>query len=285
MINALIKNGDRSTIISMPAGRREMAEKLYHIGINTPADKISCRGLSDPPINVELNGDTDMETKLIAVLTEWDTVGGLNGVLSRFYALPMQNRQECEVEVLADGVANLPRFCECLSKHLPSEIEVKYYCPLKVMLYERNEYGDIDESLYSELAGSFADSYEDEIRERLHQYNNDGIDMAEYFSGSNGVTGKLKSAEWDFESHGGTLYGCIKVKLTAPFTPEEETEFKEWIRGQNSDGLGEGFEQQEIDISDGEMYVSYWHSGNDYYIDNETEFDYRLSGDIGMGGM
>ena len=153
------------------------------------------------------------------------------------------------------------------------------------MLYERNEYGDIDESLYSELDGNFADSYEEEIRDRLHQYNNDGIDMAEYFSGSNGVTGKLKSAEWDFESHGGTLYGRIKVKLTAPFTPEEETEFKEWIRGQNSDGLGEGFEQQEIDISDGEMYVSYWHSGNDYYIDNETEFVHRLSGDIGMGGM
>lgn len=192
---------------------------------------------------------------------------------------------ECEAEVLAEGVANLPRFCGYLSKHLPSEMEVKYYCPLKVMLYERNEYGDIDESLYSELDGNFADSYEEEIRDRLHQYNNDGIDMAEYFSGSNGVTGKLKSAEWDFESHGGTLYGRIKVKLTAPFTPEEETEFKEWIRGQNSDGLGEGFEQQEIDISDGEMYVSYWHSGNDYYIDNETEFVHRLSGDIGMGGM
>ena len=92
MINVLIKNGDRSTILSMPAGRREMAEKLYHIGINKPADKISCRGLSDPPINVELTGDTEMETKLIAVLTEWDTVGDLNGVLSRFYALPMQNR-------------------------------------------------------------------------------------------------------------------------------------------------------------------------------------------------
>ena len=175
MINVLIKNGKRSTIISMPAGRREMAEKLYHIGINKPADKISCKGLSDPPINVELTGDTEMEIKLIAVLTEWDTVGGLNGVLSRFYALPMQNRQECEAEVLAEGVANLPRFCGYLSKHLPSEIEVKYYCPLKVMLYERNEYGDIDESLYSELDGSFADSYEEEIRDKLQQYNNDGI--------------------------------------------------------------------------------------------------------------
>lgn len=53
MINALIKNGDRSTILSMPAGHREMAEKLYHIGINIPADKIPCIGLNDPPMGIE----------------------------------------------------------------------------------------------------------------------------------------------------------------------------------------------------------------------------------------
>ena len=155
MINALIKNGERSTSISMPTGRREMAEKLYHIGVNISAEKILCIGLNDLPIKVELTGDTEMETKLIAILTEWDTVGGLNGVLSRFYALPMQNRQECEAEVLAEGVANLPRFCECLSKHLPSEIEVKYYCPLKVMLY--NVFGTLFERVLP--ASSVANCY------------------------------------------------------------------------------------------------------------------------------
>ena len=49
MINALIKNGDRSTIVSIPTGRREMAEKLYHIGVNIPAEKILCIGLNNPP--------------------------------------------------------------------------------------------------------------------------------------------------------------------------------------------------------------------------------------------
>ena len=36
----------------------------------------------------------------------------------------------------------------------------------------------------------------------------------------------------------------------------------------------------------GFMYVSYWHSGDDYYIDNETEFEDRLANQgMTMGGM
>ena len=285
MLNVLVTNGDPSSIIGLPANRRELAEKLHSIGIEMPAEKIPCVGVSDPQIHVNLTGDTEMERMLISALTDRDTVGGLNGVLSRFYDLPMQNRQACEAETLEERVANLPRFCECLSRHLPNDIVVKYYCPLKIETLERNEYGDLDDSLSDELDGRFADAYEDEIREKLRAYNDDGVNMAEYFYGSNGVVGKLKAVEWDVEAHGGELYGCIKATLTAPLTAEEESEFKDWICGQNSDGLGEGFEQQCIETSDGEMYVHFWSSDEDYFIDNETEFGQRLNSDLEMGGM
>lgn len=41
---------------------------------------------------------------------------------------------------------------------------------------------------------------------------------------------------------------------------------KDWICGQNSDGLGEGFEQRPIETEWGDLYVHLWHSGNDYVI-------------------
>jgi len=34
------------------------------------------------------------------------------------------------------------------------------------------------------------------------------------------------------------------------------------VCGQNSDGYGEGFEQRPIKTPDGEIYVSFWDSGN-----------------------
>jgi len=43
----------------------------------------------------------------------------------------------------------------------------------------------------------------------------------------------------------------------------------EWT-GQYSDGWGEGFEQKQIKISQGELMVSFWDCNN-YYIHTEQE--------------
>ena len=59
--------------------------------------------------------------------------------------------------------------------------------------------------------------------------------------------------------------------------------FKDWILGQNSDGLGEGFEQQDIEIDDGILNVHFWNSSDEYYVENEDDFYNRM--DNGMGGM
>ena len=76
----------------------------------------------------------------------------------------------------------------------------------------------------------------------------------------------------------------IKVELAASLSLSEEKELKAWISGQNSDGFGEGLEQQEFEIDGGEGYLSFWNSGDNYFIKNETEFRQYLNNQT-MGGL
>lgn len=76
---------------------------------------------------------------------------------------------------------------------------------------------------------------------------------------------------------GGELYGVIRTGLREPFSPEEEKEWIDELTGQAADGFGEGLEQRGIKTDDGDIYVSFWHSGNDYFMENETDFRQRMS--------
>ena len=96
----------------------------------------------------------------------------------------------------------------------------------------------------------------------------------------------LSLADWGFEVLDNELYGRVDIRLTEPMTEEEENELREWIRGQNSDGLGEGYEQQGIPTDRGNLYVSFWDSGTGYFIKDSEEMDEYL-GHSGQqfGGM
>ena len=80
----------------------------------------------------------------------------------------------------------------------------------------------------------------------------------------------------------GTLYGRIDCYITEDLTPEETERLREALEGQNSDGFGEGFEQHEIRIDEGDLYVSFWNSGDSYFLDTEDEFYERIEQGSGM---
>lgn len=83
------------------------------------------------------------------------------------------------------------------------------------------------------------------------------------------------------------LFGRVDIRLTEPLTAEEKEQIREWVCGQNSDGAGEGFEQQHIETEDGTLNVSFWHSGNDYFVYTQSEMDVYIENRHGMqfGGM
>lgn len=162
----------------------------------------------------------------------------------------------------------------------PENIIERFYCPLTVHVFEEDD----GFSEGCEYDGSVAVAYEDEIRKMLQtEMARGGADMAKYYDGSG--KDKLLSVKWDVEERGGILFGVINAELTSPLSEGEKEEFLSWVEGQNSDGFGEGFEQRPLKTDDGEMYISFWHSGEDYYLYGEDQFNEYINSDMRMGGM
>ena len=88
---------------------------------------------------------------------------------------------------------------------------------------------------------------------------------------------------WSASARCVTSNGKITASLTEPFTDEEREDFLSWVSGQNSDGLGEGFEQRPIEIRDGELYVHLWQPGDDYFLCTKDQIPIDQSDGQGMG--
>ena len=117
---------------------------------------------------------------------------------------------------------------------------------------ESDEYG-------MPLDGTELADYEEVIREELERYGED--DLMQYFDGSESIHGKIKSAVVTIENKDGILYGCTKLELKEFLNPEELKELGDYITGQYSDGWGEGFEHQDIQVEEGILNVHFWHPG------------------------
>ena len=160
----------------------------------------------------------------------------------------------------------------------------KYYFPLTVNLIEYDEYGGLDiGDDGNEYDGRFAESYADDIESMFASYTEGDEDMATYFRDTP-LKQKIESMKWGFESVNNALWGVVDVTLNSDITPEEDEEIKDYITGQNSDGLGEGFEQQDIRVDEGILNVHFWKWSDDYQIYSEEELADQIESQ-GMGAM
>ena len=147
--------------------------------------------------------------------------------------------------------------------------EVKFYCPLKIVYdvdYEDNEIYPEDAVKYASIikAALAADEMPEE-RER-------GL-MTWYSYPEDDVSDKVYSAHMDVEVYDGELVGVIKAKILGELTESEIMCFKNFISGQLSDGAGESFEQRPITSNDGNIFVSFWNSDDNWALIPEDEFD------------
>ena len=274
-MNAIISKGDKTAHVQLPVERKQLAGALSYLGANHTSDyDLKYYEKNKDGLKVSLECFGVVENAIAKALPVGFRFHTLNESLTLMGNLPYQNRREVENTIKVDGLDSYEQLNRMLTEAYPQSVTTKYYCPLTIQVHGTNSWDEVDEDGYEEDS-AFAARHEDVIRQCFAEYNSiDENNMAEYFDGNNGVSEKLRSAEWGFERRNGELYGCITVQTAGPLTEEEEQDLKEWISGQNSDGLGEGFEQREIYFEGGHrgafMYVSFWSPDDDYFIDNQS---------------
>ena len=112
--------------------------------------------------------------------------------------------------------------------------------------------------------------YEDSIQKAVKQRSNDdGGNLMLYFDEerSPGVKEKVLSAIPSVEIRGDELMGCTTVKLREPLSEPEMQDLQDYLKGQFSDGWGEGFEQQEIQTGDGVLFVHFWEAPFNFEVE------------------
>mgnify|MGYP000360387769 FL=1 len=153
-----------------------------------------------------------------------------------------------------------------------------FYCPLQATIIDENgnEWNVAQEDL---------PVYENEIQVKIEDCQTADMDMAAYVGKYANLRDKLLYTEWRVENQNDRLYGKISCHLSAPLTEEETERLKDAIIGQNSDGFGDGIEQQGIKMEDGEIHVSLWNH-EEYFLKTKTEMDeYLQKNEIKMGGI
>ena len=141
-------------------------------------------------------------------------------------------------------------------------MQMKFYSPLTADFFPNEP--DYEDEFYDEYEGCpldghdlllYADAVDEAVKKDIADFNGD---LMQYYHEDDFVRRKVVSAVPSVEICGNKLCGCMNVELREPLNEGEQAALCDYISGQYSDGWGEGFEQREIDVGDGKLYVHFW---------------------------
>lgn len=266
----------------LPCHTLSLDSDLRKIGAEMPSRFLKLSGGEDSTVRMELKPMNKVAGQLMESFSGTGTLEDLNCAAQAVVHANKQIKPQLEQAVLQGRYPSLDSLLDGIHQltYDAGAASETYYFPLTGTIWER----DSDEGI--EVSDSFLLGYAEKIQERFATYmSGDTENMAFYYNGPG--NGKLLLADWGFEVQNDILYGKVDARLAEPMDERESAALKDWISGQNSDGLGEGYEQQEIRTEEGDMYVSFWHSGEDYFVYTQEEMDQHLSQSYGQefGGM
>ena len=141
-------------------------------------------------------------------------------------------------------------------------MQMKFYSPLTADFFP-NDTEDLGDD-YSEYEGcpldghdllQYADAVDEAVKKDIADFNGD---LMQHYHEDDSVRRKVVSAVPSVEIRGQKLCGCLTVELREPLNEGEQAALCDYVSGQYSDGWGEGFEQREIEVEDGKLYVHFW---------------------------
>ena len=212
-----------------------------------PGTRIRLNSMEDPyaPVAPGTEGEVDFVDDIGTIHMKWDNGRALGIVPGE------------------DSFSVLP----------PKLTPLKLYMPLTADLYERNEYGDLDDSS-TLLEGSELRGYQDQItaalvKNRMPEETERGL--MHWYDEADSVDRKVRTAVFTVEERDRQLWGVAECRVAGELSDTELEALKEYLTGQASDGWGEGFEQRDISVDDGgELYVHLWNS-DEWSIQTEQE--------------
>ena len=255
----------------LPTNINELHHALLEMGIRKTPRSILLEG--DNAAEVELTADSEIGSRLLRIFGKGDTLADANTVTFVVSTAREEILDELEQRIIYDQYLNKEMLFEDIRDmtQAAGPEKLTFYCPLTGQL-DDGEYDD-----YIDVGSGVLTAYQDQIEQAIEDEQPPEMgDMAQYLGRNAGVAAKLMSAVWTVEEVDGKLLGRIDCHLKEPLTVEEMTDLREEVIGQCSDGLGEGFEQRSISTDEGDLYVSYWQSGDDYFLCTEDELEEHL---------
>lgn len=282
MINVIVHNKENVYVAELSKGKMDILLGIRSIGICDKLEQIYLTDNKEDDIRVLLYSNSDVGTHIIKLLAGKNTLEDAIKVVHAIKNSNVEIKEELEQNIIYDqyhSIDELVQDIKEMTEELGSSIEY-FYFPLC---------GRIDDETCGEIADSqIFLNYEADIREAIErEQNQEDFDMAQFYYGNESVQKKLISAMWSVKKMNNELYGYVEIRLREELTDNERESLKYWILGQNSDGLGESFEQHPIYIEEGDLYISFWSADDDYFVYDSNEMHEYLSKQYKqqMGGM
>lgn len=201
------------------------------------------------------------------------------------------NFAEKLVDHVSERLSSDPRIEDCELTHNSLQVtkrelvETRLYCPLRFEV----DMDDDDGGYLTYIDSANYIDYDDEINENIRKdlcSDKDAVErgLAAYFHDEN-LDRKVHSIMPMVETRNGDLYGVAVVQSYGELDSAETIELANYITGQFADGWGEGYEQHPVELGDDEVYISFWNSGDDYFLKPESEVFPAQNFEQTMGGI
>lgn len=284
MLTAVIESGNDTLVVELPKGLVDLRMNLMSIGVRWSPDEIRIRDEEGSSLRVKLYSQDELGQKLCLLLSEQDMLSTANLAAYLLSNADHEIKESIECR-LRDGHYDT-------AQQLITDIKDKTMDagPVKLALYfPITGYLDDGEEPAYEVSREFLYRYRYEIADAIHDYQNREMDNpADYYRCDDSVKAKMASAVWTRELFKDEfMFGRVSIRLREELTEEETQILKDWVLGQNSDGAFESLEDHPIETGYGDLTISLWHDGDDYFVYDRQELDEYMAQQSGlkMGGM